>query len=340
MRADTAGLGAGIDPRTVLIMRNPPWALPIAYPLGFLPLRFAGLLWTLLLLACLLISVHMLHQLYGSPANRIHWLGVAFTPAIICITMGQTSLFALLGLVLFLRFHRCHPFAAGAALWLCALKPHLFLPFAAVLALWIVVSRSYKLLAGFLFALALTTAAAFLIDPTAWPAYAHLMRSPSVENQFIPCLAGSLRHLLRPHAVWLQYLPAALACLWALIYFIGVVALIGTGSPTPAPSSSSRFSPLHTHGFMTNASPYPRSSMAPMPPAPASSWPTLAFLILAADLELCFVKVTSTLFLWTIPAWFAWYLLAGAHRCRPQKRVRPSYGLLCANPAPPRGASA
>ena len=27
---------AGLDVRAVLIMRNPPWALPLAYPLGFL----------------------------------------------------------------------------------------------------------------------------------------------------------------------------------------------------------------------------------------------------------------------------------------------------------------
>jgi hypothetical protein len=202
---------AGLDPRTVLIMRNPPWALPIAYPLGLLGLRAAGILWTLLLLACLLASIRILHQLHGSPPSRIHWLGFAFTPAIICLTMGQTSLLALLGLVLFLRFHRHHPFNAGAALWLCALKPHLLLPFAVVLAAWIVLTRAWKLLAGFTVALAFSSALATFIDPSAWSDYTRLMRSPSVENQFIPCLAGALRHWLRPHSVWIQYLPVALA---------------------------------------------------------------------------------------------------------------------------------
>ncbi len=87
---------AGFSYSLVLIMRNPPWALPLAFPLGFLGLRLAAVLWTLLLLACLLVSVHLVHQLYGSPPNRIHWLGLAFTPALICLTMGQTSLFACL----------------------------------------------------------------------------------------------------------------------------------------------------------------------------------------------------------------------------------------------------
>lgn len=306
---------AGLDPRTVLIMRNPPWALPITYPFGLLSLRVAGVLWTLILLACLLVSVRILYQLHGSPPTRIHWLGFAFTPAIICLTMGQTSLLALLGLVLFLRFYRCHPMNAGAALWLCALKPHLFLPFAAVLALWIFLERAWKLLAGFAAALAFTSVLATLIDPSAWRDYTRLMRSPSVENQFIPCLAGALRHWLRPHAVWLQYLPVALACLWALGYFWR----------------------RRAHwDWLTNSSPLILVSLLAAP----YSWfydqclaipalldgaygtrsrkllAALAMLILAADLEICFVKVSSTLWLWTIPAWLLWYLLARANSTR------------------------
>ena len=52
------------------------------------------------------------------------------------------------------------PFAAGLALWLCMLKPHLLLPFAAALLLWIVTSRAGRVLAGAVVALALSTAAA------------------------------------------------------------------------------------------------------------------------------------------------------------------------------------
>ncbi len=161
----------GLDVRAVLIMRNPPWALPLAYPLGFLGLRVAAILWSLLLLGCLLLSVRIVRQLYGSPSNRLHWLALAFTPALICLTMGQTALFALLGLALFLRWHGSQPFLAGAALWLCALKPHLFLPFVAALAAWIVFSRAWKVLAGAAAALALSSALASLIDPHAWLDY-------------------------------------------------------------------------------------------------------------------------------------------------------------------------
>ena len=36
----------------------------------------------------------------------------------------------------------------------------------------------------------------------------------------------------------------------------------------------------------------------------------LALAILVADAELCVVRITSLLFLWTAPAWLAWYLVA------------------------------
>lgn len=306
---------AGFTFKITLLMRNPPWALPLAFPLGFLGLRVAAVLWTLLLLASFLISIRIVHQLHGSPPNHIHWLGFGFTPAIICITMGQSSLFALLGLVLFLRYHRHRPFAAGAALWLCALKPHLFLPFAAALALWIVVSRAYKVLAGAAAAIALSSAAAFFLDSSAWTEYIRLMRSPAVENEFIPCLADAMRHWLRPQATWLQYLPAALCCVWALFYFWRRRA---------------------AWDWLTNSSPLMLVSLLAAPycwfydqglAIPAlldGAYATrsrkllaaLALLILLADVEICCVRIISPLYLWTAPAWLVWYLFAHASAAR------------------------
>jgi Glycosyltransferase family 87 len=302
---------AGLNSKAVLIMRNPPWALPLAYPLGFLPLRLAAILWTLLLLACLLISVRMVRELHGSPPNRLHWLGLSFTPALICLTMGQTALFGLLGLVLFLRFHRPRPFAAGAALWLCALKPHLFLPFAAALTLWIVVSRGYRLLAGFVAALAVSSGAAFAIDPSAWTDYTRLMRSPAVDNEFIPCLADAMRHWLNPGATWLQYLPSLLGCIWALIYYWRRRAQwnwVTDGSPLMLVSlvvapycwfyDQCLAIPALMYGVYTTRN---RHLLT-----------ILAMLILLSFLELCFIQIISPLWLWTAPAWLAWYLFARA----------------------------
>jgi len=122
--------GAGLSTRyTVMYMRNLPAALPLVYPLGLLGLRAGSIVWTIALLGCLAGSVYILWVMHGRQNNHRHWLGYSFGPALICAIMGQTSLFALLGLTLFLRLHRTRPFLAGASLWLCMLKPHLFLPF-------------------------------------------------------------------------------------------------------------------------------------------------------------------------------------------------------------------
>jgi hypothetical protein len=309
---------AGLDARAVLIMRNPPWALPLAYPLGFLGLRVAGVLWTLLLLSCLLLSLHMLHQLYGSPANRIHWLGFAFTPALICFTMGQTPLLALLGFVLFLRLYRRRPFAAGASLWLCALKPHLFLPFALVLLIWIFVSRSYRVFAGVAAVMAADALVTVGVDPAAWSQYAYYMRASDITREFTPCLGDLLRDSIRPSAEWLAFVPAMLGSVWALAYF---------------------WPRRRTWNWLENGNPVMLVSLlvAPfgwifdqslaIPALLGGAYATrsrnllvvLVLAILLLDFEISKVYVGSPLYLWTAPAWLVWYLFARAARDRNPK---------------------
>jgi hypothetical protein len=298
-----------LDPRAVLIMRNPPWALPIAYPLGWLGLRVAALLWSLLLAGCMGGSVMMLHRMQGSPPGFVHWIGLGFTPALICLMMGQTALFSLLGLVLFLRYHSERPFAAGAALWLCLLKPHLFLPFAAALCVWIMFSRGWRLLAGVATAVAVSTALTWIIAPKAWQDYSTLMRSPSVENDFIPCLATATRLWLWPNAVWVQYLPALLSSVWAVVFFWrqrttwdwrkqgGTLILV---SLVAAPYCWLYDQGLAIPALLQRAYSVRNRRMLTV----------LAALILAADVQLCLVKVISPFWLWPAPAWLLWYLLA------------------------------
>src|SRR5439155_9057329 len=105
-----------------LIMWNPPPALLLVLPLGFLGPTTADWLWLLLLLASLVASVRMVWIMHGRPKNQVHWLGYSFAPALVCLLAGQVSAFVLLGLVLFLRLHQSRPFLAGVSLWLCLLK--------------------------------------------------------------------------------------------------------------------------------------------------------------------------------------------------------------------------
>ncbi len=304
---------SGLSANGVLLMRNPPWGLPLAYPLGFLDVRVAAIFWSLILLGCLLITVYLVRAMHAFPPNHIHWLALSFTPALMCLTMGQTSLFALLGLILFVRFHRRHPFGAGAALWLCMLKPHLFLPFAAVLMVWILLNRSYKLLAGVVAAMAASCVVTLLMDPSAFARYTELMRSSAVVGEFVPCLSDSVRFLIKPQAVWLQYLPAALACVWALFYFRqhrhhwswmgngGLLVLVSLMvAPYAFPYDQSLAIPAVLHGAYTTRK---RSMLV-----------VLTGILALIGLEALRVKITSPYYLWTAPVWLAWYLLARTPR--------------------------
>lgn len=297
----------------VMYMLNPPWTLPLVYPLGFLGLRIASILWNLLQLACLIASVRMLWVLHGRPRNRRALLGYSFAPALICLIMGQVTLLALLGLVLFLRWHRAYPFLAGAALWLCMLKPHLFLPFGVVLLAWIVVSRSYRLLLGAVASVVLTSAIAWFLVPMEWSQYLRVLRSPGSQWELVPCLSILLRVWISKGTAGLQYLPTALGCIWALAYYwprranwdwMKDGSLLMLVSILVTPYSWLYDQALAIPALLQGA--YATRSRAMLA--------ALAFLSALIEIALlAIVWKPSTLYLWTLwsaPAWLIWYLVA------------------------------
>jgi hypothetical protein len=296
----------------VLLMRNPPSALCLVIPLGFFALRTGALLWSLLLLAAMVLSVHMLWQLQGRPRNKLHYLAYSFAPALLCILGGQTAIFALVGLVLFLRFHQGRPFVAGLSLWLCALKPHLFLPFATVLLLWVVLHRAYRLLAGTILALAASSLVAWLLDPSVWAQYAQMMRSSGIQDEFIPCLAVALRFAIHRQAMALQLLPAFVACVWAIYFFwkrraqwdwmqdgalLMLVSLFA--SPYAWITDQAVLIPALMAGVYRSTT---RAQLG-----------TLALASAAIELaQVLGANLHSAVYLWTTPFWLAWYLYVSA----------------------------
>jgi len=291
-------------------MRNPPWSLPLVMPLGLVPLRLATLLWSIVLLSCLLYSVHLLRLMHGRPENQLHWLGLSFAPALLCLLMGQTSLFCLLGFVLFLRLHRTRPFLAGVSLWLCMLKPHLFLTFGVVLLVWIVVTGSYKLLAGAVVALAASCALVYCIDPTAFSHYLQMIRTVGVEAEFIPCLSIVLRFWISEKTMWIQSVPPALACAWALTYYWrrrhtwdwlqegGMLMVVSIfAAPYCFLYDQGLVIPGLLHGAYRTRS---RTLLVLL---------CLSSIVVEAEL-ISGVTIHSAQYLWTAPVWLAWYLLA------------------------------
>ncbi len=303
--------GAGFDGKGVYYMRNPPWSLPLALPLGFMSARVAALPWSLFILGLLIWSVRMLWKMFGTPGTHLEWLGFCFPPALICVIAGQTAIFLLLGLVLFLRLYAKHPFWAGAALWFCTLKPHLLLPFAVVLLLWIVLTRSYRIALGAIAAIAASCAVTELLDPHAWSQYSHWAHNSGIANEFIPCLSVMLRNAINPATHWLVFVPALAGCAWALVYFWprrhawdwlehgNLVLLVSVFvAPYCWLWDHSLAIPALLYGVARTTS---RSMIAVL---------ALLFVALIVQPFAFQVGLNSKLFLWPAAAWLLWYVVA------------------------------
>ena len=301
------------DAAQTLIMRNPPSALLLVIPLGLFGLRVGTLLWSSLLIACLIVSVHILWTMHGRRANKLHYLAYTFAPALTCILGGQTALFALLGLVLFLRFHLTRPNVAGLALWLCALKPHLFLPFALALLLWVAVTRSYRLLLTAGLALAASSAVAWRLDPHVWAQYAQMMRSSGIEKEFIPCGGIALRFAIDRHAMWLQYLPAMVGCVWAAAFYWRRRATwdwMRDGAPLMLVSIL-----VSPYGWLTDQTlAIPALLVGIYRATTREQLGTLALASAAIEVAQIACKgMHSAFYLWTTPFWLGWYLWVSAN---------------------------
>jgi hypothetical protein len=306
---------AGYDLNYHLTMRNPPVALFLALPLGLVGPNTGLVLWLLALLASLVASIRMLWTLHGRPPDGLHLLGYCFAPVMECLMAGQLGIFLLLGVVLFLYFHKSQPFLAGAALLLCAAKPHLFLPFGIVLLLWVVVQKEYRILAGFCAALLAGCTLASSLDPHVWSQYSQMMRTAGALNEPVPVLSVIFRVLVDINAVWLQFLPEAAGCAWALWYFWtrrkhwswtdqGLLLLLVSALCRP-------------FGWFSDEAILLPAVLAGIYRADDSGRSLLPFGFIAgvAMIEV-FVKIpmTSMFYLWTVPAWLAWYLYATGNK--------------------------
>ena len=303
--------GAGLEGNHPQVSFSPPVAFFLALPLGFVGANTGLVLWLLVLLACLVASIRILWTMHGRPANRLHLLGYCFAPLMECLMAGQLGIFLLMGIVLFLYFYKTHPFLAGAALLPCALKPHLFLPFAVVLLLWVVSRKAYRILAGFSAILLASCALTLIFDHRVWSQYAQMMRTNGALDAWVPTLSSTFRLLVDSHAVWLQFLPEAAGCGWALWYFWtrrtrwdwmdhGLLVLLVSAACTP-------------YAWFTDESMLLPAVMVGVYRADDSGRSLLPFGLFAgaAMMEvLAEVPITSAYYLWTIPAWIAWYLYA------------------------------
>ena len=301
----------GFDHKRPEFWYGPPVVLILAVPLGFLSAKAALILWLLLLFASLSASLWIIWLLNGRPPTLLHLLGYLFPPAIACLMAGQISIFLMLALMLFLWLHKSHPFLAGAALLPCVSKPHLFLPFAVTLFLWVGSKKAYPVLAGFFAALGAGCTLTFCLDVQAWSQYSRMMVTESILNEYVATLSTAMRVLVDRQALWLQFVPEAGACIWAIWYFWtrrdrwnwmnhGLLLLLVSSICTPYGwfFDESILLPAVLTGVLNATE--SRRSLAP-----------IAVIAGITLIEVnSAVEITSPFYLWTAPAWLAWYLYA------------------------------
>jgi hypothetical protein len=304
------GAGRASD-AIVLVMRNPPVALPLVAPLGFLSPKAGLIVWLILLIGSFGASIRVLWHMHGRPGSSYHLMAVGFAPALACLMAGQFGVFLLLGVVLFLYFEQTRPLLAGASLLLCTFKPHLFVPVGITLALWIVTGRRWRVAAGFVGAVIAALGIASAIDPHAVGQYVSFMRGGEAASERIPALSVALRFAISPHGTWIQFAPLAFACAWAGWYFWtrrerwswsehGMVVLLVAAMCAP-------------YGFFTDECMLLPAVLAGVYAAVERKRSLVPIALFAggALIELLAgVEMKTPYFMWTTPAWLAWYLYA------------------------------
>ena len=301
-----------------LIMLNPPWALFLTAPLGLVGIFTGMFLWTVAAVGCIVTFIRLLNV---PSKNSI--FAFFFAPVLACLCSGQSSPFLLLGFCFFLRFHEDRPFLAGASLLLMAIKPHLFLVFWAVLLADCIYRRSFSILAGLASALAAGTAFSMCFDPHIWQHYFAMLHATTIARGYLPTMSMLFRVLIDARAIWLLFIPSALAILWGLWYY----------------ARSRREWNWRTHGMLLMlvtimASPYgfftdeivllPAIAFAFDVTARRKLSAAILLVINTIALILVFVvqaQLSSRAYMWTPLAWFAWFLYA---TYRPQHQSRRS----------------
>jgi hypothetical protein len=314
---------AGMDKPGVLMSLSPPVSFAYALPLGWVSAKTGLILWMFVLLACMVVSVWILWLLHGRPESRWHVIALGFPPALWCLIAGQLGIFFLLDIVLFLYFVRRQPWLAGAALVLCALKPHLFLPCIVALVLWSIARREARVLAGFAGALVVSCGLTLWLDPHVWSEYAQMMRSSRIADQFIPTVSMALRFGINRNARWIELVPEALACVWTAWYFLtrrerwdwnreGMLVLLVSVACTPYSwySDQALLFPAVLVGLYAA-----EKSTAALVAFGAISFAGLIGFVVQ-------MPMTSAFYIWTAPAWLLWYLYA----VRSASRIREEHG--------------
>jgi len=205
-----------------LMMRPMPWSVWVFLPLGLLNVYWAWIIWTAILVACLIVSIRICWRLYGeglTPPAAFTIAAYLFAPVAGCLVGGAMGMLLLVGIALFLYLEEDRPFWSGVALLIPIAKPHIFGLLWPVLLIWVLTRRKWSVVAGAANALVLASCVALAFDPHIFMHYGAMMHDQAIQNEFIPAFSGMIRVLFFRKFFWIQFVPLALGFVWSGWYY-------------------------------------------------------------------------------------------------------------------------
>lgn len=215
---------AGWDGDFVIKTWNPPWLLSLLLPYTFFSFDRAAWLWfitniTLVFTAGIVAWLAMAQTENG---RKWAWLGalssVIFAPALTALYMGQVNTLVFFGLAMTLFFHQKERSgAAGVALSLTMVKPHLVYITIPILMLRALLKKDWRFIFGFTGSLLLLSNITFILRPSFLIEYFGSVDDGNLLNWVTPTLGGYLKATLGWHQADLMgvvVLPIMLIWWW------------------------------------------------------------------------------------------------------------------------------
>jgi len=204
----------------LLMIFNPPWALPLIAPFAAFGYHTGRIAW---LAASMVINGVLALCLwrYWGGRRRAVWVAIGiiatFLPMHDSECLGQVGPFILASVTAFLFLTRSRrDFLAGVVLLGFGIKPQLlYLVFVAV-ALWAIQNRRWKMFAGAALSFSVSTATALMVNSNLLAYWSNTYR---VAVGVSSGIGGVLRGIFGAGHMWLQFLPCAVGAIWFAWYW-------------------------------------------------------------------------------------------------------------------------
>jgi hypothetical protein len=207
----------------IYIAYSPPWLLTVLLPFALPGYHTGRVLWLLLNALLVLVCSDGLWRMYGGPDRRrwLAWLiAFSFLPTLFLLKTGQIGALLLLGVVGFLYLERRgRDLAAGAALALLLLKPHLPYLFGLALLLWVIRGRRWRVLLGATLVGAFAALVPLAVNPAVFQQYQHTLAAYRPTNWVTPTPGALLRLAFGEQHEWLQFVPMIPGTAWLLAHW-------------------------------------------------------------------------------------------------------------------------